>query len=344
MAKEKADAAPPQLQDSPQRVEQWGVLRRIGRSLLHSREASIAMAGIVLVVYFQSTAAVFLSPSNIANLAEYAATTAIIAAGQVMVLVCGEVDLSVGQVYALAPFVMYYANQAGIPYLPAILLGLIAGGLVGLFNGLITVVLRIPSFITTLGTLFIINGLTLTISGGYPVQPKAGALITNIFGGNPVSQILWAIGITLIFQFMLVKTRWGLHTIATGGNLIGAAEVGIKTNRIKIGNFIMCSIMGGIAGILDAFRISSIDPLAGGTDIMFMAIASSVIGGTLLNGGSGTIIGAFLGAAVLGILKDGFTLSGVSAYTFDMILGVAILITMLINVHLSRLRAAGGGQ
>jgi simple sugar transport system permease protein len=76
---------------------------------------------------------------------------------------------------------------------------------------------------------------------------------------------------------------------------------------------------------------------------MFMAIASSVIGGTLLTGGSGTIIGAFLGAAVLGILKDGFTLSGVSAYTFNVILGGAILITMLINVHLSRLRAAGGG-
>src|SRR5258708_21256062 len=182
MPKKKEDAPPPQLQDSPQRVEHWGVLRLMRRSLLHSREASIAMAGIVRVVCGRSTAAVFLSPSNIANLAEYAATTAIIAAGQVMVLVCGEVDLSVGQVYALAPFVMYYANQAGIPYLPAILLGLIAGGLVGLFNGLITLVLRIPSFITTLGTLFIINGLTLTISGGYPVQPNARALITNIFG------------------------------------------------------------------------------------------------------------------------------------------------------------------
>src|SRR5258708_32834988 len=182
MAKEKGDAAPPQLQDSPQRVEQWGVLRLMRRSLLHSREASIAMAGIVLVVYFQSTAAVFLSPSNISNLAEYAATTAIIAAGQVMVLGCGEVDLSVGQVYALAPFVIYYANQARIPHLPAILLGLIAGGLVGLFNGLITVVLRIPSFITTLVTLFIINGLTLTISGAYPLQPTPAPLITNIFG------------------------------------------------------------------------------------------------------------------------------------------------------------------
>jgi len=245
-------------------------------------------------------------------------------------------------VYALAPFVMYFAHQAGVPFVPAILLALMAAALVGIINGFITVVLQIPSFITTLGTLFMINGFTLTISNGYPVQPKGTQLVTNIFGGNPISQILWAIGVTLLLQFVLAKTRWGLHTIATGGNPLGAAEVGVKIGKIKMGNFILCSVLGGLAGVLDAFRISSIDPLAGGTDIMFMAIASSVIGGTLLTGGSGTIIGAFLGAAVLGILKNGFTLSGVSAFTFDMILGAAILITMVINVRLSRLRAAGG--
>ena len=87
-----------------------------------------------------------------------------------------------------------------------------------------------------------------------------------------------------------------MHTIATGGNLIGASEIGIKTGLVKIGNFIICSILGGLAGMLDCFRIGSIDPLAGGTEIMFMAIASAVIGGTLLTGGSGTIVGAFLGA------------------------------------------------
>jgi simple sugar transport system permease protein len=341
MATDKADSLP-QRPDLARRVQRRGLVHRVGLSLLHSREASIAIAGIVLVVYFQSTAPAFLSASNVANLAGYSATTAIIAAGEVMVLISGEVDLSVGQVYALAPFVMYYTQRAGVPFVPAIAVGLIPAAIIGIINGLITVVLEIPSFITTLGTLFLINGLTLTISGGFPVAPKPGPVVGNIFGGNAISQSLWAIGVALVFQFVLVKTRWGMHTIATGGNLVGAKEVGVKTGFLKIGNFVICSVLGGLAGTLDCFRIGSIDPLAGGTEIMFMAIASAVIGGTLLTGGSGTIVGAFLGAGVLGILKDGFTLSGVSAYTFDMILGGAILITMLINVHLSRLRAAGG--
>lgn len=342
MATDKADLLP-QRQDVVRRTVPRGLLSRAGLFILRSREASIAFAGIVLIIYFQSTASAFLSSSNIGNLAEYTAMTAIIAAGLVMVLISGEVDLSVGQVYALSPFVMYFAQEAGVPFVPAIGIGLVAAAIVGIVNGVFTVMLRIPSFITTLGTLFLINGLTLIISGGFPIRPKSGPVLAEVFGGNPVSQILWAIGVTLVLQFVLVKTRWGLHTVATGGNPLGAAEVGIKIARVKIGNFVICSVLGGLAGVLDTFRIGSIDPLAGGTEIMFMAIASSVIGGTLLTGGSGTIVGAFLGAAVLGILKDGFTLSGVSAYTFNVILGAAILITMLINVHLSRLRAAGGG-
>ncbi len=340
MPTDNAETVP--QENMPQRTERRGLASRLALSVLRSREASIAIAGIALVIFFQSTAPAFLSGGNIGNLAGYTATTSIIAAGEVMVLISGEVDLSAGQVYALSPFVMFYAQQAGIPAVLAIVIGLIPAAMIGLITGLITVALEIPSFITTLGTLFLINGLTLTISGGYPVQPKPGPVIAGLFGGNPFSQIIWAIGVMLVFQFVLVKTRWGMHTIATGGNLNGAKEIGIKTGRVKIGNFVLCSLLGGLAGILDSFRIGSIDPLAGGTDIMFMAIASSVIGGTLLTGGSGTIVGAFLGAGVLGILKDGFTLSGVSAYTFDMILGGAILITMLINVHLSRLRAAGG--
>ena len=140
---------------------------------------------------------------------------------------------------------------------------------------------------------------------------------------------------------MLRQTRWGLHTIAVGDNLIGAAEAGIDVARIKIGNFILTSVLAGFTGILEAFRIGSTDPLAGGTAIMFLAVAAGVIGGTPLAGGSGTIIGGLVGAVVLGVLRDGFTLQGINAFTFDMIIGAAILIAMVANIHLGRLHRDG---
>lgn len=312
--------------------------QRMGMVVLRWRETSILAAGIALAAYFQYANGAFLSGANLQNLIQYSGTTAIIAGGEVLVLVCGEVDLSVGMVYALTPFVMYFAAAAGAPYYLAIFAGLGAAAVVGLINGLVTTLLRVPSFVTTLGMLFVINGFTLTISGGFPVEPQAGQGFINLFGGSAWSELCWAIAITLVLQFVLKKTRWGLHTVATGGNLVGAAEVGIPVRLIKIGNFILCSVLGGFAGVIDAFRIGSVDPLAGGSQIMFQAMAGAVIGGTLLTGGVGTVVGALIGSLVLGILTDGFTLLGVSAYTFDMILGAAILVTMAVNVRLTQMR------
>jgi simple sugar transport system permease protein len=313
------------------------------RKVLHWRETGILLAVLALFVYFRFSSPYFLTQDNLGVIGQYVAAAAIIAAGEVMVLICGELDLSVGQVYAMAPFIMYFAQHAGIGLLPAVVLGLVAAALVGLINGVITVGLGIPSFVTTLGMLFFLNGFNLTISGGYPVQPQGSGMLAMVFGAQGGAiEILWAIGIAVAFQFLLMKTRWGLHTVATGGNPVGAAEVGIQTGLIKIGNFMLCSTLGGLAGVLDAFRIGSIDPLAGGTQIMFMAIASAVIGGTLLTGGSGTVVGALLGAVALGVLKDGFTILGVNAYTFDMILGIAIVVTMFMNVRLNRIREKGG--
>lgn len=338
-AERAGGAADPHLVDNGRS----GLMRRMGAAVLRWREASILLACVLLAAYFQSTNPAFLSVSNIQNLIDFTATTAIIAAGEVMVLVCGELDLSVGMVYALAPFIMYFAAANGAPHGAAIVLALAAAGLVGIINGAITTFLSVPAFVTTLGTMFLINGLTLTISGGFPVQPQAAAAFTTAFGGIAWTRLAWALAIAIVLQFVLNRTRFGLHTIATGGNLIAAEEVGIKVRSIKIRNFVLCSMLGGFAGVIDAFRIGSIDPLAGGSEIMFMAIASAVIGGTLLTGGSGTVVGALIGALALAILKDGFTLSGVSAFTFDMILGGAIVVTMAVNVRLTMWRERGGG-
>jgi simple sugar transport system permease protein len=145
----------------------------------------------------------------------------------------------------------------------------------------------------------------------------------------------------LVLQFVLTLTRWGLHTTATGGNLIGAAEAGINVRMVKIGNFVLANLLAGFAGILDSTRITTIVPLQGGPDLMFMGVAAAVIGGTSLFGGSGSVVGAFIGVAVLIILQTGFNIIGVSAFTFDLIIGIAIILSMIVNVQVARLRNLG---
>ncbi len=311
------------------------------RGLLLRPEGSVVVVAVALVLYFQATNPNFLTNANLQTLSQFVASPVILACGEIMLLISREIDLSVGQTFALAPFIMEYANLAGIPVIPAILLALAACALIGLVIGLITIRLSVPSFITTLGMLFLITGVTLTISRGFPANTPGGPLLTAIMGAWGYSEILWALGVVAVMHTVLRHTRWGLHTIATGGNPIAAAEAGINIDRIRMGNFMLTSMLGGFAGILEAFRIGSTDPLAGGSNIMFLGVASGVIGGTAIAGGAGTIIGGLVGGIVLGVLQDGFTLQGINAFTFDIIIGAAILIAMVANIHLARLRGAG---
>lgn len=317
--------------------------RVVGRFLLQQREASIFLIAVVLLIAFQIANSNFLTLGNVKTLAEYTAETAIIAVGEVMLLICGEIDLSVGFTYAIAPFIMYIAyNNYGLPLWVSVILALLFSALIGLVNGSITVFFKVPSFIATLGAYFFLDGLLLTISNAFPVQtPDAGTFWNGVLGNNIYWESLWALVFIVIMQVVLSRTRWGLHTIAAGSNLVGSSEVGINVNMIKLRNFMLTSLLAGFAGILLAYRVTSIDPSAGGSDIMFEAVSGAVIGGTVLQGGSGTIIGAFLGTLVLQILKDGLTLVGVSAFTFNIILGIAIVVAMILNIRLQVLRKAG---
>jgi simple sugar transport system permease protein len=305
---------------------------------LARRELSIAVVAVALYVYFMNTVTDFASTANLQTLGTFIAATAIIAAGEVFLMISGEIDLSVGQVFALTAFLVYFINDGGVPLLLAVVIALIAAAGIGLVNGIITTVVGVSSFITTLGTFFLLNGLTLTISDGRPADTPGDGTYTEVFGGGAYSEILWAIGLVLLLQLVLMRTKWGLHTFAVGGNLLGSREAGIRVRWVKTRNFMLASTLAGFAGIIEAVRITSTDPLAGGSGIMFAAISAAVIGGTLLAGGSGTVIGAFIGACVLGILRDGFTLQGISAFTFDLILGAAILTAMVFEIYVSRVR------
>ena len=147
--------------------------------------------------------------------------------------------------------------------------------------------------------------------------------------------------LVILFHIILTRTRWGLHTVAVGGNLLGAQEAGIKVKRIKYGNFMVTALLGAFVGLQVAFQTSTIDPTAGGYQPMFYSVTAAVIGGTAMLGGVGTILGAFLGAVVLATLTDGFSIIGISANPLDIIFGGAILVAMVANVQLAKLREAG---
>jgi len=322
------------------------VLRRSGTVFLQQREASVFIVAVLLVVYFgfiSSAHSSFFTENNIANVADATAPFALLAVGEVFLLICGEIDLAVGFVWTLSPFLMYFFNTYyHFPLFLAIVAALLCGAIIGLINGLLVVVLRLPSFVATLGTSFVIYGFTLTTSAAQEKTLPAGAGgLGKLFGGYIWAEILWAVVVVIIAQVILNRTRWGLHTIAVGGNLVGASEAGISVARIKLGNFMFTSLFGALAGILEAFRVGTIDPSAGGYTPMFYAVAAAVIGGTALAGGSGTVIGAFVGMLVLAILQDGFNLLGISSNPYLIILGIAIIGAMIANVYLTRLRRAG---
>ena len=331
-----SDAPKPELRQPSEKSA--GIWSRLGMVFVRQREASILVVTLFLLIYFWISSSDFISAPNVRTIFEYLSETAIIAVGEVFLLICGEIDLSVGQVFAFAPFIMYFANQAGVPLWLSIIVGLLASLLVGLVNGVVTVWFKIPSLITTLGTQFLLNGITLTLSNDFPVIPPQAGKLNQIMGAAPYSEIIWAVMVMIIFQIVLSYTRWGIHTFATGGNQLGASEAGVNINRIKIGNFMLTAVLGGLAGILGSFRIDSIDPSSGGTGIMFSAVAGAVIGGTSLFGGIGTVVGALLGVLALSILRDGFTLLGVNANTYDIVLGGAIIVAMIVNLGLRTLR------
>ena len=323
--------------------------RRGAGAFLRQREATVFTVVVALFLYFTVDSPNFFTHANMDNLLSgVAAPYILLAIGEVLLLICGEIDLSVGFTVTLAPFLMFFLiSYDGVPVILAIIIALIFGLVVGLVNAFLTVTLRLPSFIATLGTSFVLYGLVLTTSHAEPVSiPTSAEHIGKFFGNETTSgwgwsAIIWAVLLVVIFQVVLTRTRWGLHTVAVGGNLLGAREAGISVARIKYGNFMMTGMLGALVGLQVAFYDNTIDPSAGGYQYMFYAVAAAVLGGTALLGGAGTILGAGLGALVLAVFIDGFAIIGVNANPLNIVFGAGVVVAMIANVQLGRLREAG---
>jgi simple sugar transport system permease protein len=340
--------------------------RELLSRVLALREGSIIVVTVVVAVYFSINTSSFFTGANFKTLLPYFAPLAILGAGEVFVMILGEIDLSIGAMYLFAPIVFYKLDSAGLGLVPSMVLALIVCMAVGAINGAFVSILGVSSFVTTLGMLFTFEGLSLIISHGTPV-PTPGAQVhsttvqvhhvvngqsitlpekinhvgtfAKIFGGGVYSELIWAIAIVVLLQVVLMFTRWGLYTVAIGSNKIGAAEAGVKVKLVTIRNFILCALTAGLVGVFEAIRSQTIQPdPSGPNEILLLAIAGAVIGGTLLSGGSGTVVGALIGALFLGILKDGLILQGVNANYLLFYTGLAIVVAMTANVFVSRAR------
>ena len=318
--------------------------RAIGARVIALREGSIIVITLVTAIYFSANTSSFLTGENFETLLPYFAPFAILAAGEVFVMILGEIDLSIAGLYLFAPIIFYKLNTSvGLPLVPALILALLLCMLVGAVNGVFVAILGLSSFVVTLGMLFTFEGLSLIISKGTPVATPGGQpplhTFGKVFGGGTYSELIWALGIVAILQIVLTFTRSGLYTVAIGSNKLGAAEAGVRVNLVMIRNFMLCALTAGLVGIFEAVRSATVQPNpAGPNEILLLAIAAAVIGGTLLTGGSGTVVGALIGALFLGILKDGLILQGVQATYLLFYTGLAVIVAMTANVFVGRVR------
>ena len=298
--------------------------------------AAIVFLAVLTLAFQLRSEGVFLNIQNLQGVLGLLPEVALVAIGVTLLMICGEFDLSVGSIFALTPMVMGVMLAGGWPFALAFPVGLIAALVAGFINGVLTVRFLIPSFITTLGMLFVARSLTVVISGGFPPVIPAGALPRGIFtafiGPGDIFRMsfVWFVLIALLIGFVLARTNFGNWVRATGGFLPAAQSMGIPTAKVKVACFMICSLLAGFAGTLQVMRLGAPLPSIG-EGLELQAVAAAVIGGTALTGGIGTILGGVVGATLIRVIDNGLVLSRVDANWFKLALGVLTVFAVIMN-------------
>jgi len=281
----------------------------------------------------------FLTVSNLLNVAQQTSINAIIAVGLTFVIITAGIDLSVGSILAFSGVVLASALQAGCPIPLAMLVGLAVGMMCGLVNGVLISFGRIPPFISTLGMMSVARGSALLYTGGRPVSGFSESfrfLATGKIFFIPAPVVIMLI-VYLIAYFVLNRTKFGRYTYAIGGNEEAAILSGINVKLYKTMVYGICGMLSALGAIILTARLNSAQPIAG---MMYEldAIAATVIGGTSLMGGQGSVIGTLIGAFIMGVLRNGLNLLGVSSFIQQVVIGSVIIIAVLMDMALKKQR------
>jgi ribose transport system permease protein len=297
-----------------------------GKHSLNLQKIGAFLGLILLGLFFSFANSHFLQVNNLMNIALQTSIVAIVAIGQTYVIIKGGIDLSVGSIAALAGVIAAEMMTSGSPIWLSVLVGVLGGVVCGLINGAIISYGKIPPFIATLGMMGIARGAVLVITDGIPVSglPKS---FSKLGGGTilgiPMPIIILVI-IAIIMAAILARSRFGRSVYAIGSNEKAAYLSGINVNKTKLGVYGLSGLLAGIAGVILTSRLVSAAPTAG-QNYELDAIAAAVIGGASLSGGVGTVMGTLIGAFIMGILRNGLNLLGVSYYWQQIAIGVVII-------------------
>ncbi|MBN9333563.1 ABC transporter permease [Devosia sp.] len=279
----------------------------------------------------------FLTQRNLVNIVLQTAPATIMAIGLVFVLSAGDIDLSFGSTVAVSALcaAMAMAAMPAAAFPVGILAGLGAGLLVGAINGVLIAWLRLPSFLVTLATMGLVAGIGRSLTQLRSI-PVTDPLFTGIFGSGSLfgvpSLVIWTVVAVAIGHVVYRQTRFGAHVLATGDNARAAQVTGIKVSRIRLWVFMISGGLAGLAGLLYAGRLQAAKYTLGETDLMTV-IAAVIVGGTLLNGGKGSVIGALVGSLLMGMLNNGLILMGLSVSDQMIVRGLIILVAVAVSLR-----------
>lgn len=275
----------------------------------------------------------YLSQANLRVIFQAIPTLGVITIGVNLLMIAGEFDLSVGSTFTLSALIMAKLFNAGVPSPLCILAALLVGALIGGLNGFATVKARVPSFIITLGSMMFWRGIILFISQSANEAFHPGNIFTMTFTASlgPFQiQFIWFVLIAISAWFLLERHQIGNHFFAVGGNKNAAIALGINSDRIKIFAFTLVGMLSAFSGIMSTTRVSSVSPIQG-EGLELNAIAACVIGGTALMGGRGSVLGAFLGAALFYTIQDVLLLLRAPGSYLKLFVGVVIIVATILN-------------
>jgi ribose/xylose/arabinose/galactoside ABC-type transport system permease subunit len=308
--------------------------------ILSARQFGTLFGLVALCAVLWALTPYFLTVSNLLNVVEQTSINAIVAVGMTFVILSGGIDLSVGSIVAMSGVVLGAALQADQPLAIALLLALVTGLTCGLANGALVSWGGLPPFIVTLGMMSIARGAALVFTEGRPVSgfdSSFRVLATGRLALVPAPVVIMVI-VYVVAHVVLTRTTFGRYVYAIGGNEEATRLSGVQVRFHKAMIYGMSGLMSAMAAVILTARLNSAQPIAG---MMYEldAIAATVIGGTSLMGGEGTLGGTLVGALIMGVLRNGLNLLGVSSFLQQIVIGAVIVVAVLIDTVLKRRRA-----